>query len=200
MHYQPTTQLLSNMYMGNWCAHLFPPSTESVQSSSSGGTLTIEWVLKGVIASQGLGTPERFEEMRQRKTEHGETIVTSSTPSTLLPDSTPHSHLQERFWQLLTKIFPPNHTVPIQIIFWLSGMDMRSSSRYTQDIVWDCPNKAAQVACAYQWHVYTCISLIHPITTTQMRKSSINHRILHSLPIIVLELELFFSDSQALWC
>ena len=95
---QPTTQLLSNMYMVNSCAHLFPPpSTESVQSSSSGGTLTVEWVLKDVVGSQGLGTPERFEEMRQRKTEHGETIVTSSTPSTLLPDSTPHSHLEERF-------------------------------------------------------------------------------------------------------
>ena len=122
MHYQPTTQLLGNMYMGNWCAHLFPPpSTESVQSSSSGGTPTIEWVLKGVIASQGLGTPERFEEMRQRKTEHGETIVTSSTPSTLLPDSTPHSHLEERFWLLLAKIIPPNHTVPILSFKSFSG-------------------------------------------------------------------------------
>ena len=125
MHYQPITQLLCNMFMCNSCAHLFPPpSTESVQSSSSGGTPTIEWVLKDVIGSQGLGTPERLKrlkEMRQRKTEHGETIVTSSTPSTLLPDSTPHSHLEERFWQLLAKIFPPNHTVPILSFKSFSG-------------------------------------------------------------------------------
>ena len=76
------------MFMGNSCAHLFPPpSTELVQSSSSDGTPTIEWVLTGVIGSQGLGTPERLKklkEMRQKKTEHGETIVTSTTPSTAL--------------------------------------------------------------------------------------------------------------------
>ena len=69
--------------MGNSCAHHFPPpSTELVQSSSSGGTPPQEWVLKGVIGSQGLGTPERFKtlkEMQQRKTEHGETTVTSLT-------------------------------------------------------------------------------------------------------------------------
>ena len=74
--------------MGNSCAHLFsPPSIESVQSSSSGGTPTIEWVLKDVIGSQGLGTPETFKKTQgdaAEKTEHGETIVTPTTPSTLV--------------------------------------------------------------------------------------------------------------------
>ena len=69
--------------MGNSCAHPFPPpSTESLQSSSSGAPPTSEWVLMGVISTRELGTPERLkklEEIRQRKTEHGETIVTSST-------------------------------------------------------------------------------------------------------------------------
>ena len=68
--------------MGNSCAYPFPPpSTESVQSSSS-GTPTSKWVLMSVISTKGLGTPERLkklEEIQQRKTERGEAIVTSST-------------------------------------------------------------------------------------------------------------------------
>ena len=65
------------------CPLFPPPSSESVQSSSSHGSPTSEWALVGVIHSSELGTPERLtklEEMRLRKTEHGETIVTSSTP------------------------------------------------------------------------------------------------------------------------
>ena len=65
--------------MGNSCTHPFPlPSTESVQSSSSDGTPTIEWVLTGVIGSYELATTQRLtklEEMQQRKTEHGETTI-----------------------------------------------------------------------------------------------------------------------------
>ena len=38
------------------------------------------------------------------------------------------------------------------------------------------------------------------ITTIQMPKSSINHRVVHSLLIVIVELELFFSNSQALQC
>ena len=36
--------------------------------------------------------------------------------------------------------------------------------------------------------------------TIQTRKNGINHWVLHSLLIVILALELFFSDSQALWC
>ena len=36
------------------------------------------------------------------------------------------------------------------------------------------------------------------ITMIQTRKTSINHWVLHSLLIVILALELFFSDSQAL--
>ena len=38
------------------------------------------------------------------------------------------------------------------------------------------------------------------ITTIQTPKNSINHRVVHSLLIVIVELELFFSDSQALRC
>ena len=38
------------------------------------------------------------------------------------------------------------------------------------------------------------------ITTIQTRKNAINHWILHSLLIVILALELFFRDSQALRC
>ena len=92
------------MFMGNSCAHLFPPPfTELMQSSSSGDTPTNEWVLMGVVSSQGLGTPERFKklrEMRQKKTEHGETIVTSSHHKhwfSKLNSPTYNSYLEERF-------------------------------------------------------------------------------------------------------
>ena len=65
--------------MCNSCAHPFPlPSTESVQSSSADGTPTSEWVLTGVIGSNELVTTQRLtklEEIRQRKTEHGETTI-----------------------------------------------------------------------------------------------------------------------------
>ena len=38
------------------------------------------------------------------------------------------------------------------------------------------------------------------ITTIQTRQNSINHRVLHSLLIVIVELELFFSDCQAHRC
>jgi len=38
------------------------------------------------------------------------------------------------------------------------------------------------------------------ITIIQTQKNSINHWVLHSLLIVIIELELFFSDSQALRC
>jgi len=38
------------------------------------------------------------------------------------------------------------------------------------------------------------------ITMLQTRKTSINHWVLHSLLIMILALELFFSDPQALRC
>ena len=38
------------------------------------------------------------------------------------------------------------------------------------------------------------------ITTNQTRKNSINHWVLYSLLIVIVELELFCSDSQALRC
>ena len=62
--------------MGNSCALTFPPP-ESVQSGV--GSPTSEWVLVGTIGSHELGTPERvaqLEKMKQRKTDHGETVVT----------------------------------------------------------------------------------------------------------------------------
>ena len=37
-------------------------------------------------------------------------------------------------------------------------------------------------------------------TMIQTPKSSINHRVVHSLLIVIVELELFFSNSQALQC
>ena len=52
-----------------------PPPSESVESGV--GSPTNEWVLVGVIGSHELGTPERvaqLEKMKQRKTDHGETI------------------------------------------------------------------------------------------------------------------------------
>ena len=61
------------------CPPFPPPSTESVQSSSSGGTPTSEWVLVGVTGSSGLGTPERLKKLdslKQRSTEPGETVTT----------------------------------------------------------------------------------------------------------------------------
>ena len=65
--------------MGNWCAlNLSPP--ESVQSGV--GSPTSEWVLVGTIGTSELGTPERvaqLEKMKQRKTDHGETVVTYSS-------------------------------------------------------------------------------------------------------------------------
>ena len=54
-----------------------PPPTESVQSGV--GSATSEWVLVGTIGTSELGTPERvaqLEKMKQRKTDHGETVVT----------------------------------------------------------------------------------------------------------------------------
>ena len=41
---------------------------------------------------------------------------------------------------------------------------------------------------------------VEAITTIQTRKNSINHRVWHSPLIVIVELELFFSDSQALRC
>ena len=38
------------------------------------------------------------------------------------------------------------------------------------------------------------------IATVQTRKNSINHWVLYSLLIVIVELELFCSDSQALRC
>ena len=53
-----------------------PPSPELVKSGV--GSPTNEWMLVGVIGSHELGTPERvaqLEKMKQRKTDHGETVV-----------------------------------------------------------------------------------------------------------------------------
>ena len=38
------------------------------------------------------------------------------------------------------------------------------------------------------------------MTTIQTRKNGTNHWVLHSLFIVIIALELFFSDSQALRC
>ena len=38
------------------------------------------------------------------------------------------------------------------------------------------------------------------ITTIQMQTNSINHWVLHTLLIVIVKLELFFSDSQTLPC
>ena len=87
------------------CPPLPPPSTESVQSSSSGGTPTSEWVLMGVVSS------------RELTTEHGETIIIISTTnihigfSSSFPSHFP-PHLERRFWQLI-KPSPSNHTIPL---------------------------------------------------------------------------------------
>ena len=56
-----------------------PPFTESMKSSPYDGSRTSEWVLVSVTGSTGLGTPERLkklENVKQRRTEHGETFVT----------------------------------------------------------------------------------------------------------------------------
>ena len=129
--------------MGNSCAHPFPPpSTESVQSSSSaaGGPPTSEWVLMSVISTRWLGTRERLkklEEIRQRKNDHGEAIVTSLTLALwncyLSPSLSPiplllHSPLLS--WReilAVTKSFgikPYYPNTSIHITFWLSGMQL----------------------------------------------------------------------------
>ena len=62
--------------IGKSCALTLPPP-ESVESDD--GPPTSEWVLVGMIGSSGLGTPDRLtklESLKQRKTEHGETVVT----------------------------------------------------------------------------------------------------------------------------
>ena len=41
---------------------------------------------------------------------------------------------------------------------------------------------------------------VEAIKPNKTRKTSIIHWVLHSLLIVILALELFFSDSQALWC
>ena len=61
-----------------------PPPPESVQSGV--GSATSEWVLVGTIGTSGLGTPERvaqLEKMKQRKTDHGETVVTCLPADTI---------------------------------------------------------------------------------------------------------------------
>ena len=53
-----------------------PPCPESVESGVGSGTS--KWVLVEVIGSHELGTPERvkqLEKMKQRKTDHGETVT-----------------------------------------------------------------------------------------------------------------------------
>ena len=40
--------------------------------------------------------------------------------------------------------------------------------------------------------------MVEAITVIQTRKNSTNHWVLHSLPIVIITLEPFFSDSQAL--
>ena len=58
------------------CVLTLPPP-ESVECDD--GPHTSEWVVVGMIGSSGLGTPERLtklENLKQRKTEHGETVVT----------------------------------------------------------------------------------------------------------------------------
>ena len=57
-----------------------PPPTESVESGV--GSASSEWVLVGTIGTSKLGTPERvaqLEKMKQRKADHGETVVTYSS-------------------------------------------------------------------------------------------------------------------------
>ena len=65
--------------MSNRCVlNLSPP--ESVESGI--GSPASEWVLVGTIGTSELGTPERvaqLEKMKQRKTDHGETVVTYSS-------------------------------------------------------------------------------------------------------------------------
>ena len=62
--------------MGNSSPLNLPP-TESVESSD--GPPASQWVLVGVIGSGELGTPDRLkklETLKQKKTEHGETVLT----------------------------------------------------------------------------------------------------------------------------
>ena len=57
-----------------------PPSPESVESGV--GSPTNEWMLVGVVSSHELGTSERvmqLEKIKQRKTDHGKTVVTCSS-------------------------------------------------------------------------------------------------------------------------
>ena len=131
--------------MGDLCANSVPPpSTESLQSSSSaaGGPHTIEWVLMSVISTRGLGTPERLkklEEIRQRKTEHGKAIVTSLTLA-----------LRNCYLSPLPKPY-----YPILLFTLLSGClawIREGLSRYT---IRHCLRK---VTCTYQWHMYTCLA------------------------------------------
>ena len=54
-----------------------PPSPELVKSGV--GSPTNEWMLVGVTGRHELATPERVKQlkkMKQRKTDHGETVVT----------------------------------------------------------------------------------------------------------------------------
>ena len=62
--------------MGNSGA-LNLPTPESVQCGD--GPPASQWVLVGVIGSSELGTPDRLmklETLKQKKTEHGETLLT----------------------------------------------------------------------------------------------------------------------------
>lgn len=62
--------------MGNSGA-LNLPLPESVESG--GGPPASQWVLVGVIGSSELGTPDRLmkvETLKQKKPEHGETVLT----------------------------------------------------------------------------------------------------------------------------
>ena len=62
--------------IGNWYPNLTLLPSESVESGVD--PPSSEWLLVGIIGSSELGTPDRLmklEEMKQRKTHHGETAV-----------------------------------------------------------------------------------------------------------------------------
>ena len=100
------------------------PNLPSPESAESGvGSPISEWMLVGVIGSHELGTPERvmqLEKMKQRKTDHGETVVTyfrswhykywlsKTLTFSLLPTST--SPIQEGLVPIRLLLFSPTGT------------------------------------------------------------------------------------------
>ena len=152
--------------MGNSC----PPLPTSFHRVSA--VFIFRWYSHKWVGPDGCGQQPGAWDTREVKKTQGDaaeknwawwdhcyffTTINTGSPNLTLP--TPHSYLEGRFWNLPHQ----KHSTWILSFKLLSGCQAwiwEALSRYTQGIVWDCPNTAAKVAYGYQWNVYTCISLI----------------------------------------